>query len=89
MEMPRSHKLRTNDWETLDTLWGVNAPTRYIHVITPGFYLRKKIGFFGGKGNRTPGAVNYGGQSAIAVHTVQVKGRAGQTVHFVQGVGSV
>lgn len=88
-EIPMSKVLNSEGWENLDTLWGVNAPKRYICVSSSGFRLRKKTGFIGGSGANTPSAVNYGGPSAIFVHTVQVKGRKGQTVYFTQGVGNI
>lgn len=87
-EIPMTHRLNTNDWETLDTMWGVCPPERHICVVTSGFRLRNQLAFFGGEGCATPCCVNYGGCGAIGVQTIQVKGKAGQTVNFVQGSGS-
>ncbi len=86
-EIPMAHTLRTSDWETIERMCGVNAPKRYIWVRVGGFRLRKKTAFFGGSGSATPGCVEYGGWGAAGVQTIQVKGRAGETVHFVQGTG--
>ncbi len=85
--IPMSQVLKTNDWETLDSLWGVNVK-RHIIVNTSGFSLRVKSGPFGGAGNSTPGCVEYGSITSVIVDTVQVKGAAGARVDFEQGVGS-
>lgn len=87
-EIPMSRYLTTNDWETIDTMWGVCPPERHICVMSGGFRLRNQLAFFGGEGCATPCCVNYGGCGAIGVQTIQVKGKAGQTVNFVQGSGS-
>ena len=83
----RSVTLRSNDWETIEWMWGLGMPTRHIRVFTPGIRLRKKTGPFGGNGSPTPACVNYGGGGAIGVQTIQVKGSRGQRVDFFQGVG--
>jgi hypothetical protein len=86
-EIPMSHTLQTSDWETLDRLWGVNAPQRHIFVPVAGFQLRKLTAFFGGGGAATPSCVDYGGWGAVVVQTIQVKGEPGQVVQFLQGTG--
>lgn len=86
-EVPMSHALTTNDWETLDSMWGFNMPGRYIWIPYTGFRLRKKIAFFASNGDPTPACVNYGGWGAVGVQTIQIKGDAGETVHFLQGSG--
>jgi hypothetical protein len=85
-EVPMSHLLTSNDWETLDSIWGANV-NRHIFVNVTGFRVRVKKGPLGGEGFPSPGCVDYGGALAVFVDTVQVKGTAGETVNFVQGVG--
>jgi hypothetical protein len=41
-EIPMSRTLQTSDWETLDSMWGINMPKRYIFVHSPGCRARKK-----------------------------------------------
>jgi len=86
--IPMQHTFKSNDWETIDQMWGVNMPRRYIWVQTGGFQLRKKTAFFGSSGLATPGCVNYGGWGALGVQTVQAKGRKGETIYFTQGISN-
>lgn len=91
-EIPMSHTFQSNKWETIDSMWAIGSapgvfPKRYIWVRTPGFRIRKKIAFFGGKGIATPTCVDYGDVSSIVGNTIQMKANPGETVSFVQGTG--
>lgn len=85
--IPMARVLTTNDWEQLDSLWGINAPSRHIWIKDPGFHLRKKVAFIGGSGDPTSKCVDYGGALSTVTQTVEVLGKKGQEVRFVQGAG--
>lgn len=86
-EIPMQYTFKSNDWETIDRMWGVNMPKRHIFVQMGGFRLRKKTAFFGGNGQATPSCISYGGWGALGVQTIQAKGRKGETMFFLQGDG--
>lgn len=84
---PLSHTFTTDGWETLDSISGLNAPNRYIRVQDSRFRIRKRIaGTFGGV-QEAPACINYGGVQALLVTTMEAKGKAEQTLSYVQGEG--
>lgn len=85
--VPMTHILQTDDWEELDHLGGINAPDRHIWIRDPGLQLRKKVAFIPLPSDPTPKCISYGGKLSIAVQTVEVLGKKGQAVQFLQGAG--
>lgn len=85
-DVPMRHMLKSNDWEVVDTLYGVNMPARHLTVTAPGFKLRVLQGAVIPTGEApTPHCVDYGGP--VAGQTIEVKGERGQMVPFMQGAG--